>query len=237
MNDAETTYNTAIALNNMAITMMERSCHVQAFETLRDAILVFSSISRLEARNAMLQAQYRIASPLFSAAVPIQVFSHEAIKRVKSDDSHLRVYSVFRVDTAEDATFLDHQHENPKDLPSCIILYNLAVSFLCCHHSTCSGSSNSNGLDIAIQLLRFSLKNLQQLYHASVSGENLFLTRQIVLFTCHVLQTLVATLAQAGQKGDAASFHETLSLICNEAHDLDRTGLFSLSIKSAAPAA
>jgi hypothetical protein len=214
--------NASIALSNMGISMMENSCYGQAFDTFSAAILMHSPQGTKEQEDALQQAQQRIADPLPSTAVPLRVLSHECITPIDTE----RVYSVVRFDTAEDASFDQH-------LPSCIILYNLAVSFLCCRHS----SGKNSGFAIAIQLLRRSLKSLEYLYHHTPKMQNPFLTHQIVLLTSHVLQTMVGTLYQAGQRSEAVALHQTLSLICNEAQELEKTGLFNVTSKTAAPTA
>lgn len=213
-------YRAALALNNMAIAMMERSCCEQAFETLRDATVVMKQALRddnisetsadqqgrhLDALQTIYtkleQAYRRAAKPIPSKnTFNIRVLSDEA----NFDMALLLPLSQPQRDTQgrQDAfhpliRINTDEHLQPTDksvvdLITTIILFNLAVVSLCHPRNGVKRSSAKKRRADAISILNVCRELLTSLYHEH--AENPILRRTISVVTAVALYELVQAL-------------------------------------------
>lgn len=233
-------YKASLALNNMAITMIERSCHGQAYDTLKDAAFALAAASRafgsectgddqshsssaLEVQKRLQAAYIRSAQPDPSPILffPINVMSHN--NRVKSTDfsfkamsEQVRVHTLIRVDS-NDTELLENMDEY-FDLSSAIILYNYAIASLAKANAMAQRSKRrSKALkESAIKLLTLSGDLLSRLYEAC---EESYILSRIIFISAALLQMLSQTLLSAGQVQEAESCISTLEFLGRVAED------------------
>jgi hypothetical protein len=156
-------YRSAVALNNIGVSLLEKRCYQQAMATLKDAVTVlkigFKSRSdttelseedtSFDVKGMLSRATKRLARPKPSVAVgkaPIRLSvqsnsdMHAAANLAIEQGPTLTVVYAVRIDEIEFDTVLDR---NP-DTESSITLLNFAISYLFMSRVTgCAGMSRS----------------------------------------------------------------------------------------------
>jgi len=234
-------YKASLALNNMAITMIERSCYGQAYETLKDATFALAAASRAlvseytgdnqsHSSSSALEVQTRLQAAYIRSAhpdpSPLRLFPINVISlnsRVKSADfsfkaitEQVRVQTLIRVDS-NDTELLENMEEC-FDLSSAIILYNYAIVSLAQADVIARRSKRrSKALkESAIKLLTLSGDLLSRLYEAC---EESYILSRVIFISATLLQTLSQTLLSAGQVQEAESCISTLQFLGRVAED------------------
>lgn len=191
----------ALALNNMAVRMMERCCYKQAFNTLEDAALLLQNVSSTETedrdhvqqqhlRSTLERAQKRVLSPEKSLRyIPLRVLSHCKIIAPLSSAvfNHLsprtvllrNYYCFVRFDVDNDTSLLDREEF---ELPTACIIYNLAVASLC--QAQCERISVSQGALFSEEAHRLRQKAIHLLTYAQSFLETLIAKEENDIFAC-----------------------------------------------------
>lgn len=161
-------FRAAIALNNMAVTMMERQCYRQGLETMKSAVSAFklsTGCVKISARpnvpsddaaaadnqrRAILvllkQANRRSSKPqkshLHSMPLRVVTQSGQSLAATTSNamtPSASSQHTLIRLETTDDLDLL----ETDSDLTAAVILFNFAVSYLFRAMESVSSSANS----------------------------------------------------------------------------------------------
>lgn len=225
-------YRAALALNNMAVAMMERSCCEQAFETFRDATVVMKQAFRddntseprtdhqgrhlaMQSIHTKLEQAYRrAAKPIPSKKTfNIRVLSDEAnfdmallapLTQPQRDTQSRQdaFHALIRINTDE---HLQPTEKSVVDLITTIILFNLAVVSLCHPRNDVKRSSAKKRRADAISILNVCRELLTSLYYDH--AENPILRRTISVLTTVVLYELVQALhaSERSQEAHAAA--------------------------------
>jgi hypothetical protein len=153
--------NNSILLNNMAVTMLQRSCPGQAFETLKDAVKITRSLvkSKQEHPNQHLlvnKAIRNIANPIHKpSAARLEAVTHDAadvdgLGCIKSNKSNLLIRIdtsdediLIRIDTSDEDILSADNHS----LGLGIFLCNFGVAASMASHKS---ASKSRGLVIGL---------------------------------------------------------------------------------------
>jgi hypothetical protein len=219
--------NNSILLNNMAVTMLQRSCHGQAFETFKDAI----KITRFLIRNKqdipkqhllVNKAIHNISNPIHTlSATRLDAVSHDAgdvvgLRWPKSNKSNLLV----RIDTSDEDILTADNHSFCLG----IFLYNFGVV---------ASLASVKIKSFAIDLLSCSL----QLFEALVEDtkEDPYLLKRVVFLAAAVLEALIALLNDSRRETNNRT--EYLEYLHEVTTSLDETGLFHECMERAAAAA
>lgn len=231
----------AIALNNMAVSMMERCCYRQGFETFKEAVAVMRLSVQCPTRNRrnvlkmLKRADQRSSKPSIS-----MIFLH--IRTVFSDafqrpiDSPESLFSLIRIDS-DDGALLEDEHENASDLFTIIMLYNLGISYLCrakcCNDETYSiaagfRSAGTRILELCRDLLMTQYENC----------EDPFLLLPLIFISTLVVEVLVQTLRASGRVQEAKSCLTTLGHLRRAARNLDNSSnmIFQQQVRAASAA-
>jgi hypothetical protein len=220
--------NNSILLNNMAVTMIQRSCYAQAFETLKDAVRITRSLvkSKQDYPNQHLlvnKAIHNIANPIHTpSATRLNAVTHDAadvvgLRCIKSNNKNGNL--LIRIDTSdEDILALDNH-----SFCLGIFLYNFGVAA-----SLASVKRNS----FAIDLLSCSLQVFEALFEDT--KEDPYTLKRVVFCTAVVLEALIPLL---GESNDVENRTEHLEYLHEVATSLDGSGLFHECMERAAPAA
>ena len=215
-----------VALNNIAVTMLERGCYKQGFETLKGAVKAAKMISQpIESHdtsttlhlpsivNSLRRANHRNALPAISLGqAPLHVvdltqadllFSNLNNTRDK-EPSHF-TYSIIRLDSEA----INFGNED-QDLLMAVILSNFTVSCLCRFEKSNKEEISSNGetQDRAIKTLTLSANLLCTIFDSS---EDEVITLQVLITSGAVLTTLARVLENRGRSEEAKGCLETAS--------------------------
>jgi len=205
-------YRAAVALNNMATSMIEHGCYQQAVDTMKDAAVAMQTLAAPEEEKSEWQrqqpremikrmldnAQYCKANPaVANHYVQVRVVSHDVAFRqahLYLEKCHL-VHCMIRIEAQE--LFLDEQDLH---LPSAIILYNLALACFCQAKNDLTLEQAVKHQSNAITFLRYSLLLLKRrLETERVITLNLSSEVGVAVM---VLQELVISLVVTGQMDD-----------------------------------
>jgi hypothetical protein len=227
--DNQFEWNAALALNNRAITMIERNCFRQAAHTLKDALLVMQLCSaddctrdRLHQQvNEKLQkANRRLFAPEVSSLLPTPVkvkvvHHHGAIDGSAHDVLTDQSYCVVRMEPND-----THLQE-----ASDILLYNAAI----CWMVGCYGKR-------AAEALHMTLDSLSDLYNAASCP---FAVDRMLYLLMITSNALVQALEMSGQRERAATLRTTLLVQLRESTQMSVvSGLMSsCALNVASPAA
>jgi len=196
-----------LALNNMAVRMMEQCCYKQALNTLEDSAFLLQNVSssptkdrdHIEQQHLRLpleRAQKRLASPEKSLRyIPLRILSHCKIAAPLSSAvfNHLsprtvllrNYYCFIRFDVDLDASLLDHEEF---ELPTACILYNLAVASLC--QAQCERDSVSQGELFSEEAHRLGQKAIHVLKYAQSFLETIIANEEKDIFDCLETQSI-----------------------------------------------
>lgn len=174
-------FRAALALNNMAVSMMERSCCEQAFETLRDAaVMIRSSLGssfesactattackaavderkKLALQAKMEEANRRAANPIFSACPssfpPLKVISDDAAFYVESCDAIIsNASSSFSSTRIMIQISTDHSNFSSFDDCREADFYASIILFNLAIASLCKATNNNNGINSSSSTIR-----------------------------------------------------------------------------------
>jgi hypothetical protein len=219
----------ALALNNMGISLMERSCSVQGVETFKDATLVMLSASvascqgqstRQATVNQMIErANQSLCNPEIvpSTTLPNVILHDLSMDLDRKTGAGAELNCPFiRIETMEDdyLTF---------ELTLAIVIYNRAVACLC--------QMGDTELE-ARELLTQSLMILDSLH---CSSENLFLVQRIVCVKRSAIVALMHALVKlCGYNAEVGSLALMLRHLRSMNDDIVNSGIFPNTRTSAA---
>jgi hypothetical protein len=236
-------YNAAIALNSLAIKMMEKSCYKQAFETFADALYAMrnaelNNSSRLRVQHAigskLKEARSRFARPkrVACSSISLSVVSATSTDMMLPPTPSSKSYN-----TAVERSFVlirmddtDLQEYRDPEQPVTILHYNLAVCHLCRAHTVQDPGMELSLREAGVALLERCRGFLS--YQYKEACEDAFALPQIFLYGL-VLRTLVQSLQQAREMVD-----ELNSTLESLQEDVSKRGLhvFALGERAAAAA-
>lgn len=216
-----------VALNNMAVTMLERGCYRQGFETLKGAVkaakMINQPVESYESNtilhlpyivNSLRRANHRTAQPEIPLdRVPVHVIdlAHADLlsswnwnKAATDKGPNYFTYSIIRID----AEAINFGNED-QDLLMAVILSNFAVSCLCRVGKSNKDAISSNGEteDRAIKTLTLSANLLCTIFD---SCEDEVITFQVLIASGAVLTTLARALENRGRSEEAKDCLETV---------------------------
>jgi hypothetical protein len=226
-----------ILLNNMAVSMLQRSCHGQGFETLKDAIKINQSLMRKEEeeqppghhQQLLTKALHRASNPLINpSCVQVDTLSHNDadfcglrdILAPSSNNNKTSPMMLIRIDTSDEDVLQDDGHS----LMLSILLLNAGVA-------ASLGAHQRNGF--AANLLACSMSLLHILFDDT--KEDPFALKRVVFIFCIVLEALIPLLSE--QQEQASWRRQQLDHLYKVATSLDCSGLFRDYIAPAAAAA
>lgn len=172
--DINIIYRNAIALNNLAIHLLEKHCYRQAQETFQDAILLMKHAkshiplrrshqqecyqkynSALKVATQVLNAKTNIKNLLMIQTILTSTINHFSVfQRIISDSCVSNIYPIL-IDDIDCSTTIDCDN----DYECAIMLYNyslVSVAFSHCQVTRASIPMRSHNLKSAIQLLQMS---------------------------------------------------------------------------------
>lgn len=229
----------AIALNNMAVTMMERQCFLQAFATFKSSIYAMNGGKRKPQDQEKESSDYinarrnRIIGKLKEACrctarpesitcfVPLNVVAHDdtVVQGLDSDE-----YDDDEVDCAPSSSLslikIDSHHVDDvdlyPDLTMIIVIYNFAVAYLC-RAEAASEEEKSQARaaqlqDEATRLLKFCRGFLSRQY-AECDGEDPLRLSRLIFLLSILLKTLIQTLQWYGNVDDVKACLSSLCLL------------------------
>lgn len=233
-------YRAAVALNNMAVAMMERSCYEQAFETIKDAALTMQLLYTIEplVRSSMIsseqtpyqhdiqtklqRAYHRAANPVLSAiSSKVRVVSDDAafnsanigLKGLQtlSGSSHRMKQTAILI-SSDHLGLLDRQDFA---LTISIILFNVSTA------SQCFALNIGSGI-LAIMLHREAMnlllacRDILDVLLLENMG-NLISMQQVVFIASFVLKALVQALRMCGRTAEIQLTIMALDDLCHVA--------------------
>jgi hypothetical protein len=220
-------FRAAIALNNMAITMLERSCHHQAFLTLKDAVKVLMEASQqttqLEQVHEMIKQANRRASKPEKAShfAPIMVVSHDvtfiSLDFALRQDRSAVTNTFIRIDT-DDTDSLESHNQDPC-LVVAILVYNFGVATLRAKKKD-QDEDTVLKFDKGINILKPALNLLARAYE---EGDDPFTMLSTLVISTIILKTLAHALEARGRDEEAKSCTSTLDHIRGYARKYDET--------------
>jgi hypothetical protein len=235
-------YRAAIALNNMAISMLERSCYNQAFATLQDAVSAVKLAvkphrdcnDQQRVTKILEDANCRASRPdVSSRAIALTVVSHDA--GPSSTDSppqklSTSATSVIRIET-DDVDLLESEDY---ELTTAILLYNLGCAYLCLAHISDNSSLARKQQGAGMKLLKVSRSLLARQYN---SCEDPFLMCYVVCLNILLLQTLVQASQSSRQLKEVNAYASALACFQKAARYLhDRCTFVHAAARPAAAA-
>jgi hypothetical protein len=204
-----------ILLNNMAVSMLQRSCHSQGFETLHDAVTITRSLMRNEEQTPGHQQQlltmalHRVASPLVTLACASQVDAgshndadHCGLRNIRSSHRML-----IRIDTSDQDILSEDSHA----LTLGILMLNFGIAASLC------GATRQG---FAINLLACSIQILEALSEDIIDDP--YTLMRVVFVSCVALEALLPLLSEE----DAGPRREQLEALHELATTLDDSELF-----------
>lgn len=234
-------YRAALVLNNMAVTMMERHCYRQAFETLKDALSImrqWSTCTKTDQQwetvvlGYLFAAQRKISLPsasiraiaFKSISLDASVWWDDFIVSFQKDSP----YILLRIDSSDciDLWKLDDSpfgrwNQRQSDYVTMILLYNFGVAHLG-RAQTTSRIEHSNILRAnSIKVLLLSRTFLVQLYDNCV--DDLFGWSMALPAAAAVFQMLGQILSSMGRLEDAQQCARTLEQLQSTVSSLDVT--------------
>jgi len=234
----------AIALNNMAATMMERCCYRQAFITLKNAVSAMtlandtSADSRYTVLMFLKQAYKRTSCQQpypTSLSIPVTSIAHDA-KINFTEGLHkysAPKYHIVRIEV-HDVDILDCNDSS--GLATIIMLYNFGVAHLC-RAQVLERQSQARKLRSGGLKLLSLCRNLLIEYYDECD-DPVLLSRYMLILS-HTLETLASGFLGDGQVDEARACKNRLTLlkkVVSEYHSIHST-LNAHSQVKAAPAA
>jgi len=234
-------YRAAIALNNMAVTMMERRCYRQAFETFKDAVtaMKLSTPTFTGQQNqsiifdSLKKAHQRTSRPVISSQeillTIVSLSYHDARPLTPQDfsapsfsSSCCPMFSLIRIDDVdllEDSDKTDPENGS-NTLATLVTLYNFGIANLCRAHCLRAkrASASQQLLKGGLKLLTLSCNLLLSQYEDSYNGdgdeeEDFFAVSRLLFILTVLLKTLCQTFTATGQGQDAANCRRTLAML------------------------
>lgn len=232
-------YRAAIALNNMAVTMMERRCYRQAFETFKDAVtaMKLSTPTFTGQQNqsiifeSLKKAHQRSSHPVISSneilLTIVSLSHHDARPLIPQDfsapssSSCCPMFSLIRIDDVdllEDSDKIDSENGS-NTLATLVTIYNFGIANLCRAHCLRAkkASASQQLLKGGLKLLTLSCNLLLSQYEDSYNGdgdeEDFFTVSRLLFILTVLLKTLCQTFTATGQGQDAASCRRTLAVL------------------------
>jgi hypothetical protein len=233
-----TAYKATLSLNNTATSLMQHSSFAQAFDTLKDAVLLIRALSQSQQGNKgypehmvhrkLDEATRRIASSTdssHSATSSVKVVSHNDADfekgSIKSSLSKQQ-QQLIRFDTTD--SDLMEQPDGNLELCTSIILYNFGI---------CAVKLGRQ--DSGIKYLTHALQLLQGLFDSR--QDEPFCLKRIIFITAIVLTTLIpAQLSRGGMTDKAQENNETLNYMVEVACSLRNCALLTHDVPCAAAA-
>jgi hypothetical protein len=194
-------WNAALALNNLAIKMMESACYKQANATFRDATLIVRQIASAPnaeiCRDSVLHKLDRANrcrfNPVFSSVyVPINVLHYEDEGSLDNSET-MKTFSLIRTEAPQEVDFYE---------AASIILYNYAVSWLVPNEQTTERNhqqGTSQSQETSLQILQSSLALLESLERES---ECAFLKKRVMSLMIVIWSVIADTLDSVGTQQD-----------------------------------
>ena len=205
----------AIAMNNIGVSLLERSCYTQALETLRDALFTLKYGLNAtddidcaepchEVAEKLQRATHRLMNPEpQQGSIQIDFISSEclaakALNALKRGPSSHEACAI-RIDTCNHETLASYP-----TVETAILLHNFAISYLCL--ASAPHFTRPGHLKGAMTLLAASYNVLQTYRHEcacdSIPAYNLLSLESIVL------GSLIAVLIDANQTDQARMMFE-----------------------------
>jgi hypothetical protein len=226
-----------ILLNNMAVSMLQRSCHRQGFETLQDAVKIAKSLMRKEEeeqqpghhQQLLTKALHRASNPLVTpSCVQLEAVSHNDsdfcglrdILASSSNNIKTARMMLIRIDTSDE----DILEDDDQNLMLSILMLNLGVA-------ASLGAHQRNGL--AANLLACSMSLLHILFDDT--KEDPYALKRVVFISCILLEALIPLLSE--QQEQVTWRRQQLDHLYKVATYLDCSGIFRDYIAPAAAAA
>lgn len=238
--DACFQHKAAFALNNMAISMIEKSCYTQAFETLKQAATVARSASLVDdqGRNGAQQsleclklASSRLLRPELSPLfVPTSVLMQD-VGLNPSDflpQNRDTGYSLIRMET-NGIEFNDDDWA----LAVATILHNFAVAHLCRTRSSEENTFDVKLRNAAVKMLGMAGSLLSTIFKDCADP---FILPHVIVTMTTVVKTLIHVLESCGQVEEARSYHLTLLQLSKVAGSLDGANVVQRACRAAAAA-
>lgn len=221
---------TALALNNIGVSLLERKCYSQAMTTLHEALHTLKgslSDSEEHATNTtpekIKNAMHCIMHPTpMESSIHLDVLSSDslapaAIQAVIRGPSPREGYAI-RVDNCDPEAFNYDQ-----SFDTAILLYNLAIAYLCV--STIPNQARSSELTRnALTLFSASYSVLQKYKEEEDSHTNLLFLELIIL------RNLVAVLEETNEINAAKSMYLQYLCLSDLLQEMKRLGAW-LDIK------
>jgi hypothetical protein len=226
-----TTYKATLSLNNTATSLMQRSSYHQAFDTLKDAVLLIRASASQQGNRGypdhmvhskLDEATRRVASSKDSSTPSsLEVVSHNDADfeegPIKSSKQQL-----IRFDTTD--SDLVEQQEGNLDLCAAIILYNSGLCAVKLGHQDCG-----------IKYIACALQLLQGMFDSC--QDDPFVLKRIVFIYEIVLTTLIPAQLSRGMTDEAEENTETLNYLAEVACLLTDSCLFNQRYELCASAA
>lgn len=217
-------YRSAIALNNMAVSLLARSCYSEACETMKDAVSCIkaasttgSNISEEVLDQKIYLARRRLAAPASKRreVVQIEVLATN-VSCAKIMGSILSQESMGRTWALRIEDF-DFTKGSESEFESAIILYNLGVAYNCALKA--AGAKRKAGRQprtgAPLRLFRISHSIIAKAVRKETNIQNpeLLLVLGVVLFT------LIQTLLESERHAEARPFSSMLEQLKLRIHD------------------
>ena len=230
----------AVALNNMAVAMLDKHCYMQAYKILNDAVTLLE-VSRGEATDTrvdefMLRRATQFMSQPDVSSVKLSITSigddfviagNGPVTSLQTQSSDC-FYSVrIEADTLEDFEKDPSEQTASNDTLATVVRYNFGLSLLCLAKTKAKVSSTfsrhrrpqAEGHDVTAmysKVIRLAYEVL------SSCDENSLLTEpKFYLVVFLQLQALLRILAQYGQEADVISCANMLSQLLSCERDFD----------------
>lgn len=217
-------YRAALALNNMAITMVERCCYGQAYRTFKDAAFAMKVASQTLRKGTpdekhsvcrmVRQANHRAANPKLSVFyVDVNVVSHDGTVNpeeiIRADPSSHTV-KLIRIEPSDG----DLVESDKSDLATAIVLYNFSTVYLWQSWHADNAERAFKLHAGAVKLLKMSSNILGMLYEAC---DDTYIIPHVVFSLTILFRTLVQALHAHTQEADEyvaalAHLHEVARL-------------------------
>ena len=218
----------AIALNNIGVSLLERSCYVQALEVLRDAVSTMQgSLNETEscaARWPDHQVYEKLRRGMHYLACPEQHQTCLYLEIVNSDALSTKACCTMSRDPSLQEAFAIRiekcDHDSNGQYPAmetAIMLHNLGLSYLCL--ASASRSAHVGPLKGAMTLFAASYKILQN-QKDQCAEENILTSPSLSLETI-VLSKLIAVLVELNEAEQAKPFYTTFMQLADAMHFLE----------------
>jgi hypothetical protein len=154
--DHSTTYNAAVALNNMGIALLERGCYRQALATLHDAVRLTCQESTSTSSACTMTTNLNKASRRQCGPEPSKITSPLHLEVVSDDSASVTcIHATHRPDSAIVIRLEGFDSTIDVAVDIAVILHNYAMAALCLSLAHPKSKSSKH-------LLQTCLKNLLQ---------------------------------------------------------------------------